>query len=1170
MKIAIALLVVFSQVAANADIIDVYANGGINGVEGENGDPGLNGGDGTDGDSISYSTVFNEAGANRLSVYGGSGGRGGDGGDGVDGPDPDSSADGGNGGHAGNGGDAIAVTETTEVGGISFNSYTSAFGGYGGSGGFLGSAFFDGMRGLGGEGGSGGMAHASTDISSDSVVDSAFVEVFARAGNAGTSRGGPGMRGGNALAELMFDLDVDYSSNIISESRGGDGGFSFDSSGGDGGSAVASMSVSSEFQLPDIYPIVQARVSTRGGDGGGGRGFGNSGGDGGVAQSTAEVFELSGAGLTAVISETGGSGGDGSEGADGGAGADAYLNNEVQGTSTGTFEVFQTAEGGNGGSSDDGMAGLGGTAHSIINTGVREEATTRIGVFATGGDGGGSNAGAVSGLDGSVGFAEATAISEGNLTVTASAYGGNGGNSRLGQSGNGVAGQLGEVHGVTLNGGFMTVEAAVHGGNGGDSYGAGTGGDGAHVSLNNAVSGETTGTMALAQRAFGGNGGSTDGAQSGAAGMASSTLTYEADIESLQVVASAYGGRGGNALNSTGLGSDGADAEAFSEANNTGGSGTAVAESQGGRGGSMFSSESGSNGGDAVSHAIANTSESGERAQAIARAYGGDAEAGFFGQSLGGAATAIAEASGSGSVLAGFEITRAEAEARGGDDEGVASMSGEEGGLANSHAEAHTTGAEDVIVESIALGGDTSYSAENSQGNAFATATGTSTGAGDVEVLASQHSGDAADGASQEAANDGLDSVMIDAVSGFARTRLELRQLAFAGAGQDGGDASGDGGHALSTFSADVGNTSDVFGLAKATGGNGGDAFFADSASVGIGGGATASINLSASGRVTAVAEAFGGDSGIVGNPPNMLGRGGDAISTAIAESLNDSATANADAFAGEGIAGQGDGTAIARSYATAHNGNTSTAQGNAFGRSAESLAQATTSDDRIASFTASSTASFAEEAIGFALNTVAKTRIENGDLFTPIGNLTSGIAIPGDSIAASVLVGNPNSSSSLEEADFLLYGFMAGRHTFGTEGDTTVESAFELRLDASDLTERSLLVGLVDTAVDGDGFSHLHFEILEEDTVLYAADFTEVEEALLFFEDTTLNTGLWFTNSSDEFIDLTIRFSALFSNSGDGFGFNVLAGTRPVPLPATVWLLLSCIGLLMRKRVST
>jgi hypothetical protein len=77
------------------------------------------------------------------------------------------------------------------------------------------------------------------------------------------------------------------------------------------------------------------------------------------------------------------------------------------------------------------------------------------------------------------------------------------------------------VFGISVGGGTVTVAGTAIGG----SSGAGivTGGNGASVSLLNAVGGATTGTLNLTQTAIGGNGGFS-AITAGLAGNASSTL----------------------------------------------------------------------------------------------------------------------------------------------------------------------------------------------------------------------------------------------------------------------------------------------------------------------------------------------------------------------------------------------------------------------------------------------------------------------------------------------------------------------------------------------------------------------------------------------------------------------------------------------------------------------
>ena len=86
------------------------------------------------------------------------------------------------------------------------------------------------------------------------------------------------------------------------------------------------------------------------------------------------------------------------------------------------------------------------------------------------------------------------------VDARAEAFGGSGGstqggliaNNVSGPAADGVAGNLGTVYGESTGGGGVRVWGAVHGGSGGGAFSTGPAGDGADVSLSDAVDGSTT------------------------------------------------------------------------------------------------------------------------------------------------------------------------------------------------------------------------------------------------------------------------------------------------------------------------------------------------------------------------------------------------------------------------------------------------------------------------------------------------------------------------------------------------------------------------------------------------------------------------------------------------------------------------------------------------------
>jgi hypothetical protein len=340
------------------------------------------------------------------------------------------------------------------------------------------------------------------------------------------------------------------------------------------------------------------------------------------------------------------------------------------------------------------------------------------------------------------GSASAAAVSRSDghadVSVSALAAGGVGGffTPAGSRAGDGGAAQLGPVYGESSGGGAVSVVGEAAGGAGGGStnFGSGTGGDGVSVELVDAVGGATSGALSLLQRARGGDGGNTTTGTPGLAGQARSALTHTADVASLSLVSEAFGGAGGRVSRGSSTGSDGADAEAHAEGENSAGAlrvgGSAVA----GRGGSSSASHGGAPGagGDAQARFIGQTRGDGQRLEIGSEmlrswgAFGGDGGSGA-GASLGGSATS----SSSGIALGASEVMVFDRAIAGSGGGAVFMPPASGGGDAWSTAFGSTASSERVDVGALAVGGSSNGRAEaNATARGFGRAEATATAQG--------------------------------------------------------------------------------------------------------------------------------------------------------------------------------------------------------------------------------------------------------------------------------------------------------------------------------------------------------------------------------------------------------------------------------------------------------
>lgn len=306
--------------ATNAAIsignITVTGGGGRGSDTGSGGSPGLAGSNG--------GNVQIQAGTNVttgfIRAFGGGGGGGGDG-------DSNTSGDGYSGGSGGDGGVGGTVEVTSNTGSIFINGdiNTSGGGGGGGGGGGAGAqGFFSGYN--GGAGGSGGNGGNGGNIG---IISSATISVSGPLLAAGGGSGGSGGTGGTGFGAL---------NNAPVEGGGGGGGGGSFGGGGGGGAAGGSIFLGGDGTMAD------------GGAGGGGFGGGGGGGSGGFLPNRPGggygggiAGGSGGTGGTGASNPTGGSGGLGV----GGAGANGQYSPPSGGN-------FGSGGGGGGGGAGDG------------------------------------------------------------------------------------------------------------------------------------------------------------------------------------------------------------------------------------------------------------------------------------------------------------------------------------------------------------------------------------------------------------------------------------------------------------------------------------------------------------------------------------------------------------------------------------------------------------------------------------------------------------------------------------------------------------------------------------------------------------------------------------------------------------------------------------------------
>jgi hypothetical protein len=392
-----------------------------------------------------------------------------------------------------------------------------------------------------------------------------------------------------------------------------------------------------------------------------------------------------------------------------------------------------------------------------------------------------------------------------------------------------------------------------------------------------------------------------------------------------------------------------------------------------------------------------------------------------------------------------------------------------------------------------------------------------------------------------------------------------MSQHAIGGAGgaADGGGRGGAGGAAISELASGLvlPDLSDVIeGTAKATGGTGGGA---DVPGGGDGGTASAKIELTSevASMVTATAEAIGGDG-------SNGGAGGNALAEADAVATNGEARAQATA---QGGSGSSPGLAEARAHAVSHGDSASPdpisaeasaiADGDAYNL-AESTSDVARGDGSPGSELisaaiahASSEGDGARGAYTFADYDSAHTSAYDPDDAHAVGGI---IAAPDAAQIASFMADVPNIASGFQNAtSYFAIAEVAGRHSGGSAGLQTasVSIDFSLDLDALDV-QGDLLIGFNGF---GTGFTSLAFTITADGNLLENESWTDLGDALAFFNDRYRDdygpVAALDSDSDDNLIDFQITFEIVTETANEGFWGDIIIGDPPPqPSPADAW----------------
>jgi hypothetical protein len=170
----------------------------------------------------------------------------------------------------------------------------------------------------------------------------------------------------------------------------------------------------------------------------------------------------------------------------------------------------------------------------------------------------------------------------------------------------------------------------------------------------------------------------------------------------------------------------------------------------------------------------------------------------------------------------------------------------------------------------------------------------------------------------------------------------------------------------------------------------------------------------------------------------------------------------------------------------------------------------------------------------------------------TEAAAFTSGL--PSDVQAAAFFNGNVDVRRNFNLASDPLAGpksdvfglvTMGGSYSEGGASNRIYTSSVNYAIDLGALTNprQNLLVGLLDTRVEGTGFDSLNFQITRENVAVVNETFTDVTEAVEYFNNATLDLGSNAPANVSGNLDLVFSLSLTTNDAGAGFYFDLLFG---------------------------
>jgi len=208
---------------------------------------------------------------------------------------------------------------------------------------------------------------------------------------------------------------------------------------------------------------------------------------------------------------------------------------------------------------------------------------------------------------------------------------------------------------------------------------------------------------------------------------------------------------------------------------------------------------------------------------------------------------------------------------------------------------------------------------------------------------------------------------------------------------------------------------------------------------------------------------------------------------------------------------------------------------------------------------------------------TAVSEPVPDSALVTGLQSAAFATALPSVADVQAALAGNPNVDLNFDvggTSDTLGLVVLGGAYSDNGSGSSqTYTSRAGFVLDMTPLLGNSqdLLVGLLDPTALGLGFDTLNFQIEMGDTIVTDEVFTNLNDALAYFDDQTLNLGDWIVGLNPDNLVLDIAFMLSLTTDDLGAGFYadfILGNSTAIPIPPAVWLFGSgLLGLIVTAR---